>query len=78
MRKTIITFPSGRTAVHLEPDDGYKYISDGENWSTSATLGKTASETDWHDTNDEPPAPPEPEEEATAEDYENALGRFGV
>ena len=25
-----------------------------------------------------PPAPPEPEEEATAEDYENALGRFGV
>lgn len=61
----------------LTPDDGYKYITNREVWSDLVYLGRTDSLDNWHDTNDEPPAP-EDEEEATVEDYENALGRFGV
>lgn len=61
----------------LTPDEGFKYISNGEVWSELVFLGRTDSVDNWHDTNDEPPEP-EDDEEATAEDYENALGRFGV
>lgn len=60
------------------PSDGFKYISNGDTWSTEIHLGKFDSIDNWHDTNEDPPAPPEPEEEATTEDYEEALGRFGV
>lgn len=77
MRITTINFPSGRTAVRLEPEDGYKYITNGEVWSTQVTLAEGASVDAWHDTNDEPPEEPV-EEEATAEDYEAALEVFGV
>jgi len=59
------------------PSDGYKYISNGTVWSTEIRLGRTDSISNWHDTNEEPPEPT-PEEPATSEDYEEALGRFGV
>lgn len=61
----------------LTPDEGFKYISNGEVWSELVFLGRTDSVDNWHDTNDEPPEP-EDDEEAAVEDYENALGRFGV
>lgn len=60
------------------PSEGYKYISNGKTWTDSIRLGRTDSIDNWHDTNDEPPAPPVPEEEATSEDYEAALNRLGV
>lgn len=59
------------------PEEGYKYISNGEVWAHIIALGKSDSIENWHDTNDEPPAP-EPEEEATSEDYEQALKELGV
>ena len=61
----------------LTPDEGYKYITNGEVWSDLVYLGINDSVDNWHDTNDEPPDP-EYDEEATTEDYENTLGRFGV
>lgn len=61
----------------LTPSEDYKCISNGEVWSDLVFLGKHDSAENWYDTNDEPPAP-EDDAEATAEDYENALGRFGV
>lgn len=70
MKRTIIEFPSGNTAVHLEPDDGYKYVTDGTTFSESVTLGKNASEELWRDTNDDPP---EPEDEVTAEEIKAEL-----
>lgn len=60
------------------PSEGFKYITNGEVYTDSILLGRTDSINNWHDTNDEPPAPCEPEEEATAEDYEAALNRLGV
>ena len=64
----------------LEPDDGYKYITNGEIWSDLVYLGKSDSIENWHDTNEEPPIEPEsePEEEATEEDYIEALNEMGV
>ena len=60
------------------PDEGYKYLTNGEIWTDSIYLGDGASVAAWHDTNDEPPTHPEPEEEATAEDYAQALRALGV
>lgn len=57
MKRSIITYPSGNISVRLEPDDGYKYVTNGTSYSTSAILGASAKESDWHDTNDEPPSP---------------------
>lgn len=59
------------------PSEGYKYITDGEGISTMIFLGHKDSIERWHDANEEPPIPT-PLEEATAEDYQNALERFGV
>ena len=56
--------------VMLVADDGMG-ITDG---NTVTTCIDTKNPDAWTDC----PAPPEPEEEATAEDYEEALGRFGV
>lgn len=78
MKIRTVTFPSGRTATQLAPDDGYKYISNGEVWSNSVTLGIHDSIDNWHDTNDEPPTPPEPGEEAQTVDYQAALNELGV
>ena len=41
------------------PDDGYKYISNGEVWTDSIFLGANDVILNWHDTNDEPPTPEE-------------------
>lgn len=60
------------------PSEGYKYITNGEVYTDSIRLGRTDSIDNWHDTNDEPPAPPDPEDEATPADYEAALNRLGV
>ena len=60
------------------PDKGYKYISNGEIWTDSIYLGATDSVENWHDTNEEPPAPQEPDKDATSDDYESALNRLGV
>ena len=57
------------------PSPGYTYLSNGEVWTDSIYLGASDRIDNWHDTNDEPP---EPGEEATAEDYETALNRLGV
>lgn len=77
MRITTETYPSGVTATKIEPDEDYRYITNGNVWAVTAILGKSDSIGNWHDTNDEPPEP-EDDEDATAEDYEEALGRFGV
>ena len=37
------------------PNEGYKYISNGEAWTDSIYLGKNDNIESWHDTNDEPP-----------------------
>ena len=39
------------------PDDGYKYISNGETWTNSIYLGAGVDINAWHDTNEEPPEP---------------------
>ena len=78
MEKTEIIFPSGRTAVQLSPSDGYKYVTNGDVWVREVLLGAGSSQDNWHDTNDEPPTPPDPSEEATPQDYEAALALLGV
>lgn len=60
------------------PSEGYKYITNGVAFSTEIRLGFKDSISNWHDTNEEPPTPPEPEEEATEEDYKSALNELGV
>lgn len=60
------------------PDEGYKYITNGEVFTDSIYLGARDSIANWHDTNDEPPEPAPGEEEATAEDYAAALKELGV
>lgn len=60
------------------PSDGFKYISNGEVWTDSIQLGRTDTISNWHDTNEEPPLPPDPSEEATSSDYESALSELGV
>ena len=52
------------------PDEGYKYISNGEVWTDSIFLGAHDDIANWHDTNDEPP---EPQDEPTAEELLNIL-----
>lgn len=39
------------------PDEGYKYITNGEVYTDSIYLGAKDSISNWHDTNDEPPKP---------------------
>lgn len=75
MTKTIITFPSGNTAIQLTPSEGYKYITNDNTFTDLLILGKNDSVDNWYDTNDEP-IPPEPEQ-ATEKDYINALERLG-
>lgn len=50
------------------PSEGYSYISNGEVWTDSIFLGKDDDIANWHDTNEEPPAPEEDisDEEALA------------
>jgi hypothetical protein len=50
-----ITFPSGRTVTQLQPDLGYKYITNNEVWSNLVILGYKDKIENWHDTNEEPP-----------------------
>lgn len=49
------TYPSGNKIIVLSPDDGYKYITNDEIYSTLVYLGKNDSVENWHDTNEEPP-----------------------
>lgn len=58
------------------PSDGFKYISNGETWTNQIMLGRADNIDHWHDTNDEPPEPEE--DEATTEDYQQQIERFGV
>ena len=51
------------------PDDGYKYISNGDAWTDSIYLGASDSIANWHDTNDEPTEPSDP---AVEDDYVEA------
>ncbi len=60
------------------PGEGFKYITDGTVYSTGIILGAADSIGRWRDTNDEAPSPPEPDDEATAADYEAALADLGV
>lgn len=59
----------GNTTV-LEPEDGFKYITNDEVWSTMVFLGKNDNVDNWHDTNEEPPEPPQPEPEDENTDNE--------
>lgn len=61
-------------ANHWIPDEGYKYISNGEVWSEGIYLGTADSIDNWHDTNDEPPEPEEPTLEDRAEAYDILMG----
>ena len=54
------------------PDEGYKYITNGEVYTNSIYLGKGQNINVWHDTNDEPPES-EPEDEPTVEDKAEAF-----
>lgn len=82
-----ITYPSGQTAIKIQPESEYKYVSNGEIWSNPEPdnnyiiLGKTDSVDNWHDTNDEPPTPePEPtgdDIEQKAEAFDYLTGRSG-
>lgn len=57
------------------PGEGYKYLSNGTVWSDGIYLGKADSINNWHDTNDEPPAPEdEPTIEDKAEAYDILMG----
>jgi len=62
----------------LTPEEGYKYITNGDVWSEIAYLGIHDSPSNWHDTNEDPPEPPEPEEDASEEDYQEQLRRYGA
>lgn len=59
------------------PSDGYKYITNGSVWSEHIYLGRKDNINNWHDTNDEPPEPEE-DEDATEQDYIDALNEMGV
>lgn len=59
----------------LQPEEGYKYITNEEVFSTLVFLGKNDSVDNWHDTNEEPPTP---SEEATEQDYQNNLRKLGT
>lgn len=52
----------------LSPEDGYKFITNGETWSTEVWLGTMDKVENWNDTNEDPPEP-----EATKEDYQDVL-----
>lgn len=70
-----IIYPSGSIGTKINKDNSYKYISNGSVWTDCVVLGRTDRVENWHDTNEEPP---EPEEQATDEDLENALTELGV
>ena len=61
-------------ANHWIPDDGYKYISNGDVWAAEIYLGKADSIENWHDTNDEPPIPEDETIEDKAEAYDILMG----
>ena len=42
---------------YYEPSPGYKYVTNGDVYSTGIYLGTADSIENWHDTNDEPPEP---------------------
>lgn len=57
------------------PDEGYKYVSNGNTWSEGIFLGKNDNIGNWHDTNEEPPEEPEePTIEDKAEAYDILMG----
>lgn len=57
------------------PDEGYKYLTNGEVYTDSIYLGARDSVDNWRDTNDEPPEPePEPTVEDKAEAYDILTG----
>lgn len=41
------------------PNDGFKYITNGDVYTDYILLGSGDSIENWHDTNDEPPVPEE-------------------
>lgn len=55
MKITEKVYPSGNKIIILSPDDNYKYVTNGEIYSTLVYLGKHDSIENWHDTNEEPP-----------------------
>lgn len=55
------------------PDEGYKYITNGEVYTDSIYLGSRDSIDNWRDTNDEP-LEPEPTAEDKAEAYDILIG----
>lgn len=59
----------------LIPDEG-KWLYNGEVCSDLVYLGKNASVDDWTEVDEY--IDPIESENASTEDYENALGRFGV
>lgn len=40
--------------VVIVPDEGYKYLTDGQSWATEVWLGDNANPNRWHSTNTEP------------------------
>ena len=48
-------FPSGKKVIQLQPEDGYKYVTNGRVWGKLVTLGWSSNISDWFDTNEEPP-----------------------
>lgn len=48
------------------PDEGYKYITNGEVYTDSIYLGKSDSINNWHDTNEEPTDPEDELDDAEA------------
>lgn len=60
----------------ITPEEG-KWLYNGEVCSDLVYLGKKASADEWTEV-DEYIEPAYDDEDATSEDYEEALGRFGV
>ena len=60
---------------HWIPSPGYAYLSNGTTWTDGLFLGRKNSIDNWHDTNNEPPAPEdEPTLEDKAEAYDILMG----
>lgn len=77
MKITEITYKSGAKAIKLEPGDGFSSITNGTMNSSMVIVPSEAFANQWHDTNDDPPEPPTPEEptiEDKAEAYDILMG----
>lgn len=58
------------------PSKGYEYISNGEVWAHSIILGEADDISNWHDTNEDPPAQQEEIEENDVQDLFAIVGRI--